>query len=135
MNALDDFLNLASEADAEAVAVERLSLNVQVAIQQSLKAKGLNQKHLARRMGVSDAQVSQWLGSRGSNMTLKTVARIFNALGESDVSLSARDDRGHARHRRSNRELVRLAENLLSHRTPWFEEVSNDNRSPELMVA
>lgn len=45
-----------------------------------LKEKNISQKELARRMGKTEAEVSRWLGGT-HNFTLRTIAKISNALG------------------------------------------------------
>ena len=48
-------------------------------IDDALKAKGITQKELAKRLGTSAAAVSRWLGG-GHNFTLSTLARISVVL-------------------------------------------------------
>lgn len=45
-----------------------------------LKEKHISQKELANRMGKTEAEVSRWLGGT-HNFTLRTIAKISNALG------------------------------------------------------
>lgn len=45
-----------------------------------MREKGVNQKELAERMGITDARVSQLLSGNGSP-SLKTIQRIGEALG------------------------------------------------------
>lgn len=45
-----------------------------------LKEKNISQKELAKRMGKTEAEVSRWLGGT-HNFTLRTIAKISNALG------------------------------------------------------
>lgn len=45
-----------------------------------LKKKNISQKELAKRMGKTEAEVSRWLGGT-HNFTLRTIAKISNALG------------------------------------------------------
>ena len=43
--------------------------------------KNINQKELAGKMGLSQSQISRLLGGDG-NLTIKTLAKLFFALGE-----------------------------------------------------
>lgn len=45
-----------------------------------LKEKNISQKELAKLMGKTEAEVSRWLGGT-HNFTLRTIAKISNALG------------------------------------------------------
>jgi len=47
-----------------------------------LQHKGISRKELALRLNVSEARVSQMFSANGRNLTLRTLARIFHALGE-----------------------------------------------------
>lgn len=45
-----------------------------------LREKNISQKQLAKKMGKTEAEVSQWLGGT-HNFTLRTIAKISDALG------------------------------------------------------
>ncbi len=51
-----------------------------------LKEKRISQKELAKRMGKTEAEVSRWLGGT-HNFTLRTIAKISNALGINLVNI------------------------------------------------
>lgn len=70
------------KGEEEAYAIEALVFSVQVALQKAMNRKGVTNKELAERLGMTPARVSQVFSSRGPNLTLKTIARIANALGE-----------------------------------------------------
>lgn len=55
-------------------------------IDAALKEKKISQKDLAKRMGKTEAEVSRWLGGT-HNFTLRTIAKISNALGIPLVSI------------------------------------------------
>lgn len=75
-----------SEAAYEVLlAQESLVLDAQMAIQRVLNEKGISQRELARIVGVSESYVSQMLGDSGRNLTLKTIARVMHALGETAI--------------------------------------------------
>lgn len=79
---VDDDLDLAEE---------RFLLMVQTGIQRMLNAKDLRYRDLAHRLGVSESRVSQMFGEDATNLTIRTVARIYHHLGECPVLLSRRD--------------------------------------------
>jgi len=64
------------------LAEDSLITQAQFAIHNLLESKGVSRAELARRLEVSDAYVSQIFKDEPRNLTLKTVARIFRALGE-----------------------------------------------------
>lgn len=61
---------------------ERLQADLASQIQNALEEDGLKQRELARRLGVTDACVSQMLRANGQakNKEIKSMARIANAL-------------------------------------------------------
>jgi transcriptional regulator with XRE-family HTH domain len=63
------------------VAEEELILHAQMLIQRVLNVQGISQKELADKMGVGESYVSQMLGLSPRNLTLRTIARVMNALG------------------------------------------------------
>jgi len=84
MNSKDE--NNATEwkfaADRLEYSVESLALSVQFALQKAMNDNCISQKELASRLGVSPARVSQYLAKDAANLTLKTIGRIADALGE-----------------------------------------------------
>jgi transcriptional regulator with XRE-family HTH domain len=64
------------------LAEETLILDVQMTVQRVLNEKGMTQAELARRLGVGESYVSQMLSDSARNLTLRTVARVMTALGE-----------------------------------------------------
>ena len=63
------------------------SFHIADEIDDALKAKGMTQKELAKRLGTSTAAVSRWLGG-GHNFTPSTIARISVVLDVPLVSVS-----------------------------------------------
>lgn len=51
-----------------------------------LREKNISQKQLAKKMGKTEAEVSRWLGGT-HNFTLRTIAKISDALGVRLVSI------------------------------------------------
>ena len=70
---------------------EAFLLQVQCFIQELLNEKRLKYRDLSKRLGVSEARVSQMFGEDASNLTIRTIARIFYQLGERPVLLSERE--------------------------------------------
>lgn len=70
------------EGEEEAYAVEALVFSVQIALQRAMTRKGVSNRDLAERLGMTPARVSQIFATKGANLTLKTIARIQHALGE-----------------------------------------------------
>lgn len=73
---------LSAEEYAERAAVAEFILLAQSEIQRLLNRKGMRYKELAQRLGVTEARVSQMFGDNATNLTLKSLARIFYHLGE-----------------------------------------------------
>lgn len=67
------------------VVEEELILEAQMVIQRALNERGMSQKDLADKLGVSNSYVSQMLGDSARNLTLRTIARVLNALGTKAV--------------------------------------------------
>lgn len=62
-------------------AEEHLVIDVQFLIQELLNEKGLTRADLARLTGVSKARLTQMMRSE-ANPTLRTLAKVFHALGD-----------------------------------------------------
>jgi transcriptional regulator with XRE-family HTH domain len=67
-------------------AEENLLLDMQFLLQELLTDRQISRVDLAKMTGISKSRLSQIMGSE-ANPTLKTCARLFDALGES-ISLS-----------------------------------------------
>ena len=78
--------NSISQCDADTYAAKAAEaafiLLAQTEMQKIMNRKGLRYRDLARRMGVTEARVSQMFGDTATNLTIKTVARVFHQLGE-----------------------------------------------------
>lgn len=86
-----DLLGPQDQDDREAFAIENLVFSVQVALQRAMNQRGVSNKALAERLGMTSARVSQIFSSKGPNLTLKTIARIAHAL-EEDFELIRKED-------------------------------------------
>lgn len=63
------------------------SLDILEQVHAILKRKGMTQKELAKKLGKSESEVSKWL-SGGHNITLKTISKMEDALGEEIIIVS-----------------------------------------------
>lgn len=79
---MEDFFGFTNPEFQEAYVEETFVAQVQHEIARIMKSKGISRAELARRMKVSAPLVTQMLGDEDANLTLRTVARIFDALGE-----------------------------------------------------
>lgn len=78
---LEDFLGVDEiPAPSAAVIAAKMLLDFESDVFDRLKELGLTQKDLADRMGLRAATISKTL-STGSNPTIKTIAKIAEALG------------------------------------------------------
>jgi DNA-binding Xre family transcriptional regulator len=81
-----------SDQDREIVlAEERFLLQTQSAIQKLLNDKDIKYRDLANRLKVSEARISQMFGDEASNLTLRTIAKIFYHLNEMPLVHSQRE--------------------------------------------
>lgn len=74
------------------LAEERFLLLVQMQIRRLLKAKQLKYRDLSKRIGVSEARISQMLGDDPTNLTIRSVARIYHQLGETPILRSLSEE-------------------------------------------
>ena len=81
MNKIRNQKPLDGSAHELLVAEEELILHAQMLIQRVLNERGISQKKLAEKMGVGESYVSQMLGLSARNLTLRTIARVMEALG------------------------------------------------------
>lgn len=81
MNKIRNQKPLDGSAHELLVAEEELILHAQMLIQRVLNERCISQKKLAEKMGVGESYVSQMLGLSARNLTLRTIARVMEALG------------------------------------------------------
>lgn len=92
---MKDFFDFSDNELREAYVEESLVADVQHDIVGLMKAKGVSRAELARRLRVSAPYVSQILGDEDANLTLRTIARVYDALGErATISSSSSSARG-----------------------------------------
>ena len=77
---LDDLIS--DEKSFQLLQQERAIVGVAELICQIMERQGVTQKELARRLQKLPSHISQILGGEG-NLTLRTIADIFTALGQS----------------------------------------------------
>lgn len=70
-----------TDTEAEEFAVEELIADVQYAISLVMEDQKVSRAALAKNLGRSESTVSRALDGR-ANLTLKTIAKIFHALGD-----------------------------------------------------
>lgn len=70
---------------------EAFLLMAQTQMQRLLNEKQMRYRDLAARLGVSVARISQMFGDEASNLTIRTVARIYHHLGEEPMIISRRE--------------------------------------------
>jgi len=75
------------------IAEDNLIADVQFAIHNLIELKKISRAELARRIGVSEARISQIFEDEPQNLTLRTIAQIFHAVGEEARVTSAALDR------------------------------------------
>lgn len=70
------------ETEAALFAQEDFIADIQVLLHDMMERKSVSRAELAKRLGVSKPRVSQFFAGDGNNLTARTIARIFHALGE-----------------------------------------------------
>lgn len=70
------------------MAEEDFLVSVQSILQKLLNDRDLRYRDLARRLGVTEARISQMFGDTATNLTIRSIAKIFHLLGETPVLLS-----------------------------------------------
>jgi transcriptional regulator with XRE-family HTH domain len=136
MTGFEEVFGTQSDAEQEELTLEGLTLSIQVALQDSMMRNCISRKELAERLGVSPARVSQILSCHGSNLTLRTVARVAHALGE-DFELISKDELRRMKKQARRRELSSIGQRLAKRAAPvgWHDVTANENRYPDLMAA
>src|SRR3954466_4496948 len=78
-----------SIAYAELKAEPKFLLAVQSELQRIMNNKGLKYRDLARRLGVSEARVSQMFSDQARNLTIRTIAKVFFKLDEEPIVITS----------------------------------------------
>lgn len=75
----------------ERLAEERFVFLTQALIQRELNKRGLKYRDLARKLGVSEARISQLMGDSAINLSVRTVGRILYRLDETGVVMTQKE--------------------------------------------
>jgi transcriptional regulator with XRE-family HTH domain len=70
------------------LAEERFLVLAQTEMQRLLNNMGIKHAHLAKRLGVSEARVSQMFGDDANNLTIRTIAKVFHQLNEQPLLIA-----------------------------------------------
>ena len=121
--------------DNAQLSTERLVFSVQVALQQSMHRNCISQKVLAERLGISAARVSQILVGDQANLTLKTIAKIAHALGESFELVTEAEKMRATKAKRENCDCRAISVKANRSKATWQDASANDNRFPYPIAA
>lgn len=115
--------------------------DLQLEIEAAMDQNGLTQGALAKKLGVSEARVSQILAENGANLEARTIAKIAHRLGmkarvrfeETAVAESRRSDRAiclaqWARENTSSKWQGSWARAIASNENEWLSERSSGRR-------
>ncbi|SPH19500.1 hypothetical protein ASD8599_00225 [Ascidiaceihabitans donghaensis] len=118
--------------DKEAFAIESLVFSVQVSLQKIMNKRGVNNKDLAERLGMTPARVSQIFSSNGPNLTVKTIAKIVHALGDEFEFVPKQDIRS----ARVSERVAKFKPMIVSgNPSIWKEQPANDAAPRKKMAA
>ncbi len=117
------------KGEEEAFAIEDLVFSTQVALQKAMNRKGVSNKELSERLGMSPARVSQVFANSGPNLTLKTIARIAHALGEDFELIRKADLKAYAlpEEKAKDFKCVVLRGNPRQNPSAWQERAANSS--------
>lgn len=137
-----DFLEGADKQDLIDFAVEELAVSVQISLQKAMQRREISKKKLAELLDVSPARVTQMLGDGGSNLTLKSIAKIVHALSEKFEFVSQHDLailKRNAAVKADRAKVVPIDYQLAKlARLPdyqWEDHTANDNKFPQKVAA
>lgn len=85
------FFDLENKELEQAYLEEGFIGDIQIEITRMLSEKRVSRSELARRLKISPAAVSQMLGDGGANLTSRTIARAYIALGEEAAICTKRE--------------------------------------------
>lgn len=122
------------KGEEETFAIEDLVFSTQLALQKAMNRKGVTNKDLAEKLGMSPARVSQVFSSKGPNLTLKTIARIAHALGE-DFEFVRKSDLKRPLPEKEARDFMSVVLNVgPSQRPTWKERAANSSATMKAMM-
>ena len=135
MTTFSELLSAESFEEKVESKLEEIALSFQLAIQDRMQASGIKKSELADLMGVSAARVSQLLAGRGSNLTLKSIAKAAAAL---DFDLEALDRSKYLallKQAPSTQFESKSAATLVRSVSFWKDHTANKNKHPEALAA
>lgn len=136
MATFDEVFGFGEHGNKEERFLEAFALSIQIAIQEQMSRKGVSKSDLARTLGVSAARVSQILAGHGSNLTLKTIAKVASALELELEAVRKEDAQGMWESREVGFEqpyvIRRRARNVGAY---WRDDTANENRYPIELAA
>ena len=114
------------KGEEEVFAIEDLVFSTQIALQKAMNRKGVTNKELSERLGMTPARVSQIFSTNGPNLTLRTIARIAHALGE-DFKFVCKHDLKRPLPEANAKEFMSVVLNGNKRLTPssWVERAAN----------
>jgi transcriptional regulator with XRE-family HTH domain len=124
------------DVEYERLVAENVFINdIQREIEEALDFTGTTQAELARRLGVSEARISQILSDNGANLQARTIARIAHAVGMSaalifEETIAARQVEvavGDFKDGNSFAEWVRIASETVEREREMAGAVANSN--------
>lgn len=129
----------AQDQDRLEYGIDALTMSVQFALQKAMRQNCISQKELSNRLGVSAARVSQILAKDAENLTLKTIAKIADALGE-EFELISRTDiddlKCKAKKEVSHSSMANVYLLSRRHRHGWVDQsAANDRFSVDQIMA
>jgi transcriptional regulator with XRE-family HTH domain len=134
-----DVLGPQGDQELEIFAIEALVFQVQLELQKAIKDGNMNFGQLAEKLDMTPARVSQIFSTKGSNLTLKTIARIAFAAGvEMSFSKRAAPQARNAAASAGNDPIKRLMNAAADkgRRSSWQEiRPHNDNVVPFAVAA
>lgn len=83
------FEQLIEEIPTEVKIFVSMYETISMRVYEILEAKGMSQKDLAELLDKRPSEISKWLND-GHNLTLKTIAKLESALGESIIKIPLR---------------------------------------------
>lgn len=121
------------KGEEEAFAIEALVFSIQIALQRAMNRKGVSNKDLAERLGMSPARVSQIFSTNGPNLTLRTIARVAHALGEDFEFISKEDPKANALPEKKAKNFKCVVMRINPQMTPaaWQERAAISSNSPK----
>jgi len=125
---MDKLFGKRNETNNEAFAIEDLVFKVQLALQKAMKKRGISQKQLARRLGVSESWVSQIFSDSSHNITLATIAKLELAIGKKIVFDDCKET---AEVQREDPKFYIVGNVSIPKHNHWIEKAANHNEVPE----